>query len=204
MIQSYPDQLLIGELVPWYDQCLSKSIPEEFKHQTGFQSCINNKSSDVRTRAHELYQLRLLKGPLIQPKGAGKGIPDGWKLVIKNEDVLTPLGHISYNVGCVFNDNSEIFNDIINLLCVVFVTSFVEQYDEEYFFLFELQKYIENNLKNFIVKDTDLSRYAAICLVSCIHSEKLDWITKNYKEQAELKSFLLKKEGADPDLSPRI
>ena len=202
MIQSYPDRLLMGKLVPWYDECLSKPNPPGFTTKRGFQSRINNFSSDVRTRALELYRLGIFKGPLIQPKAPGQGqdIPEGWNLVQRGEDVLTPLGRISYNIGCD-NDNSIRWNSIFNLLCSVFVTSLVEKNDkEENFFLFELQKYIEENLKIYLNNNINLRRYAAICLVSCIHSSKLGWLTAKYQEQEKLKEFVFQQKGLGSSL----
>ena len=198
MIQSYPDQLLTGELVPWYDKYLSKPNSSKYTIPTGFQSCVGNESSDVRTRALELYQLHIFKGPLIQPKAPGQGqdIPEGWNLVQSGEDVLTPLGRNSYNIGRQFNKDSTRMNIVMNLLCTVFVTSFVEKYQEEKFFLFELQNYIEDNLKKFIDDEINVRRYAAIILVSCIHSNKLDWLIKNYKKQKTLTKFLFQKRGS--------
>ena len=196
MIQSYPDQLLKGKLVPWYDKCLRGPNSPEYDTQRGFQSCLGNFSSDVRTRALELYQLGLLKGPLIQPRDEGSGIPEGWQLVQRGEDVLSPLGHLSYKIGRAY-DGSKRLDSIINLLCVIYVTSLVKKSKDKYFFTFELQEYIEKNLRKFIRKEANLKRYAAISLVSCLHSD-LDWLTAKYQKQVGLEEFLFAQKNQSP------
>jgi hypothetical protein len=176
-IYSYPDQLLSEQWAEWSDSVLNRIHGEHLSIGTGFQEAINATTAGPRTRAIELFDIGLLRGPLVSPQGVGRDvIPFGWGLVQEDNNVHTSLGFLSYAVGNAIRmgvDNDQV-RKAFSALCSIYLLQLGEIFEGKCFLTLTLfERVLEAFRKPDDITQGNWNRYVASGIFCSLHNDGL-------------------------------
>jgi len=204
----YPDRLISEHFVRYSDEVLSSQHDPMYTTATGFQDVQGGRSSDIRTRALELYDLGLLRGRLVNPQSAGGGdIPHGWSLVQSDEHVHTCLGYMAYAIGKAMKsgDTRPVITHAFEALCTLFVIQLGVKHNGKLFLLSSLFLHVlESFSKPRDVQHRKWLRYVAAAFFCTLHSAShQDDLIEDFTSGSIIQSLMIIKGNTETIVTPR-